>query len=377
MRVEIVRTLQALAAIEADWVGLTSHSRYFSPFQTFDWVYACCQWVEKADDLFIIAVRDGTRLIGLAPLVLCTEQFGAKSLRFIGMGISDYLTCLAEAGQEEIVLDSIMHTLLDCRQLWDSVILRDLPGSMSNLDALSTQAVAVGFHLSFPSGPSTCWELSLPSSWEEYLANLSSELRSSMERKARKLRREFAVRVEDMALSPAWKGGLQTLFDLHQERWTSKGRPGAFAEGRIQQLHRQVVAAFRTRGWVSLPVIFANDQPIAAIYLFRMWGTVYYYLSGCRTDAPWNRYSVGLQVLREAIKHAIETGATTFDFMRGAMTYKERLGAKPVENVNIVLFHSRTRYLAYKAMTIGRQVLKTKAPQPLKRVAKKLFSQGM
>lgn len=368
MRVEIIRSVKALGELETDWVSLMGRCSYATPFQAFEWNYACCRWIENANDLFVVVVRDGPRLVGLAPLVRSRERFGATSLRFIGAGISDYLAFLLEVGQEDTILSAVISALRDNRRLWDRVVLQDLPGGGFDNTTLCTKASAEGFYTIQPNDTSICWSLRLPSSWEGYLSGLSKEMRSSMERKARRLRREHTFRVEDMAESTAWDWGLQVLFDLHQSNWIDKGKPGAFAQGRIRQFHRQVVATFRTKEQVSLLVIFADDRPVAAIYLFSMGDTVYYYLSGCRTDQPWSRYSVGTQVLREAIRGAIKAGATTFDFMRGSTSYKERLGGRPIANVNMTWFHSRSMYLAYQSL----RTIKAGVPESLKRSVKKL-----
>ena len=69
-----------------------------------------------------------------------------------------------------------------------------------------------------------------------------------------------------------------------------------------------------------------NDRTVAIFYGFAHHHTVYYYLGGY--DPSLEKLSPGTVIVAHAIEEAVRSGATTFDFLRGAEDYKYAWGAK-------------------------------------------------
>jgi CelD/BcsL family acetyltransferase involved in cellulose biosynthesis len=82
------------------------------------------------------------------------------------------------------------------------------------------------------------------------------------------------------------------------------------------------------RGWLSLAFLDVNGRRVATTLSFDYDNSFSLYNSGY--DPAYSSLAVGLLHKALCIKHAIESGETRFDFLRGAEPYKYDLGGKDV-----------------------------------------------
>lgn len=89
-RVDILRTLADVEAIESEWRALEAATPEATGFQSFDW---CCAWMRAGaggrDRWRIVAVRDGARLVALWPLER-ERMLGARVLHWLGEPWTQY-----------------------------------------------------------------------------------------------------------------------------------------------------------------------------------------------------------------------------------------------------------------------------------------------
>ncbi|MGI9450706.1 MAG: GNAT family N-acetyltransferase, partial [Geminicoccaceae bacterium] len=150
---------------------------------------------------------------------------------------------------------------------------------------------------------------------------------------ARRIRRSMALyreRGNIEVTSAATIGQALSFFEaagaLHQERWTSKGHPGAFAYPFYVDFHRRLINRALPEGQVELIRVAARGEPIGYLYNFLFRGRVYYYFSGFRFEAD-NRLKPGLVCHSLCIERYLASGKEVYDFMGGEQRYKAELGA--------------------------------------------------
>lgn len=89
-RVDILRTLADVEAIEAEWRALEAATPETTGFQSFDWCHAWMRADASGRDRWrIVAVRDGARLVALWPLER-SRMLGARVLRWLGEPWTQY-----------------------------------------------------------------------------------------------------------------------------------------------------------------------------------------------------------------------------------------------------------------------------------------------
>ena len=112
---------------------------------------------------------------------------------------------------------------------------------------------------------------------------------------------------------------------LHQETWTTRGEPGAYAYPFFVRFHRALIAQCLAEGLVEVVRVSCAALPIGYVYNFRYRGHVLFYLSGFRYD-PDPRLRPGLVTHLMCIEQHVREGAAVYDFMEGEARYKASLG---------------------------------------------------
>ena len=99
MRIDELTSAGDLHSIEPEWWSLYERCPEATPFHSPDWLMS---WWKRFGfgDLWTLAVREGNRLVALAPLFIHTYQDGSsgaiRQVSPVGIGITDYTDFLFE-----------------------------------------------------------------------------------------------------------------------------------------------------------------------------------------------------------------------------------------------------------------------------------------
>jgi CelD/BcsL family acetyltransferase involved in cellulose biosynthesis len=239
--------------------------------------------------------------------------------RFIGHGAADRLGPVSEPGHEGAA-QALAGSAAELG--WSLLLAERLPLETGWPEALP------GKRLQWEPSP----VVAITGSWDDYLAGRSSNFRSQVRRKERKLLRQHGLEYR-LADDPArLDADLDSLYELHRARW-GESTSGSF--GGARAFHGEFAAAALERGWLRLWLAEVEGRPIAAWYGFRFGGAEWYYQSG--RDPAWDHTSVGLVLLAHTLREAIGDGMGEYKLLRGGESYKDRFatGGPGIETVGI------------------------------------------
>jgi CelD/BcsL family acetyltransferase involved in cellulose biosynthesis len=139
-----------------------------------------------------------------------------------------------------------------------------------------------------------------------------------------------------------------TFFDqlvaLHQAHWRSQGQPGVFADPWFERFHRRLITRRFRHGEIQLLRMRTAHGPTAMLYNFVHDGRVLQYQSG--VERSENRHlKAGYLAHTAAIEHAAAHGLAIYDFLGGAMRYKESLATDSTSLVWARLQRQRIRFM--------------------------------
>ena len=160
--------------------------------------------------------------------------------------------------------------------------------------------------------------LLLPESTDAWLASLRKKERHEVRRKRRRYEAEFGP----VAIQSAGIDGLDRFVALHR---TASGDKGAFMTERMAGFFASLI----TESGARIHELVSEDSVVAAAFGFETDDAYFYYNSAYDTDAA--HASPGIVLLTAMIDRQIERRAQVFDFLKGAESYKYRLGAHPRE----------------------------------------------
>jgi CelD/BcsL family acetyltransferase involved in cellulose biosynthesis len=328
LRCHVLEGHAALAQLHDSWQRLCEQCPWATPFQHPEWLRAWARHHQPAQP-WTIAVYDGERLVGLAPLFRY-QRGGQRVLAFLGAGASDYCDVLALPSHEHAVVRAMLSALARRRSSWDVCELDELRPSSSPLTRV---ALPHGWSAQITT-QSTCPSLSLPSRVDELARRVPTRHWRRFEQYRRHATRAGTL-VLERATANTCEPLLDSLFALHDARWQARGKPGCFADPRVRACHREAARSFARRDALALHVLRLDERVLACLYGFEHDRTLYFYLGGFDpTAAP---LSPGVLVLGLVLEEAIRRGLTRFDFLRGGEAYKYWWGAEDRHTVRLHL----------------------------------------
>lgn len=368
---ELITSPDALAALSPEWSTLLANSGgnepMLSPIWVLNWwrVYGPLQ----GRSLCCLAFRRGERLIGLAPL--CIRRYwhlGGIPLRrieLLGSGeeeehetCSEYIGIIAERGEEQVIADAFAEALHDgTMPTWDEVVLTAMSGE-TVMPALLTRALGLNVDYKVLVGAPFA---RLPGTWDEYLNGLSSSRRALIRKSLRQWEKWAGEppKLKRVNNASELNHGIELLIKLHEERWQSTGRPGAFDSKVFSDFHRQVAEELLEANSLWLCWLEVDNRPIAALYNMVWDKQVRFYQSGRTLDLP-KKIRAGLVIHACAIQEAIEAGITQYDFLAGTTRYKMQLAHEVRPIVEVALrrpsFRDKLRRAGDRGLDLARAI---------------------
>jgi CelD/BcsL family acetyltransferase involved in cellulose biosynthesis len=268
--------------------------------------------------LNILSVKRQEELLGLAPL-----QIKEDRASFIGSAdVCDYLDFIISAGREAEFFEALLEHL--CRQGIKRLELGLLRPESTVLSKLVEAAENIGGAVS-TRAEDVALELELPATWDEYLGMLNGKQRHEVKRKFRRLEEagDFKLRIVEDAKEIA--APMAAFFELFKK---SSDHKAAFMTGQMISYFRTLASAMAESKKLKLYLLEFNGSTVAVSMCFDFKGSLYLYNSGF--DPRFRSLSVGLLCKVLSIKDAIQSGRRSYDFLKGAETYKYRLGGREV-----------------------------------------------
>lgn len=335
LAIEEITDLDKFEGLRTEWNVLASDAG-LSIFQTWEWSWHWWNINKKGKKLWLLVARDGDKLAGIVPLYISTSYYGlpVKVASFIGTGSTDYLNLIARHDARDTILVLTDHMLASAK--WRAIDLHQMPIKHAMADLIKSRAVADGFTHELLV-QDFCYDLSLPASWDEYLAGLSKKFRWNVQYYARRLSRDYEV-VCRLSDSDSLKKDMQTFFDLHQKRFVSKKKPGAYLNPKFRKFHTEMATAMCRNNWLRLYVLEISGKPVATLYGFQFGDSFYYYLGGFEPE--WSTMSVSTVLIARAIQDSISNGLSSFNFLRGKEAYKQKWLAQESFNHRLIISRS-------------------------------------
>jgi CelD/BcsL family acetyltransferase involved in cellulose biosynthesis len=302
-----------LDAVGADvWDDLLAGARLRSPFLSWTWQREWVRSFAAGRRIEVRRVVDASRF-PVAVLPLYESSAGVMTL-VGGAAVSDYLDLLALAGREEDAWTALLESRAAERVAWQ---LHAVPAASPTVALVPALARAHGLR-----GEATveerCPVLTLPGSWEEYLAALPGKHRHELTRKIRRFEREVPDgRVTSVHAAADVAARLGEFLALHRASRVGKAK---FMDARMEAFFRAAMPALAARDGVRLWFLEAGGEAVASFICLEWDDTVGLYNSGfAPARAP---LSPGLVLLAHVIRDAIARGRGRFDFLRGEERYK-------------------------------------------------------
>ncbi len=300
-------------------------------FMSWTWM---SKWLESAiHEWVVIGIREAEEADDyLAFLPLRFQSSAAKSgrihteIRLAAYGIADYTGFLCKAGAEH---DAIPALAEQVEQLnWGSFDLGCFHASEERLKLWRRAFPRPTFKFKKPpsavdsNGNDTaiCPYATLPDNWDDYLDNqLSANTRQKVRRFLRKVENDDAYRIT-VSNADTIEADHDHLAKLWEARWGAM--VGQTGRDIFYRIRTKMVLHTLSQDALFMPMLWHHDKPVGGLITFvdHQKKAMFFYLAG--RDMKAKGVPIGLVLHAYSIRHAIDQGFTTYDFMRGDEAYK-------------------------------------------------------
>jgi CelD/BcsL family acetyltransferase involved in cellulose biosynthesis len=348
---DILTAIDQIEPWRAAWDELAVRSG--RPFCSPEWMLTWWRHAAPAGArLRLIVARDGTRLVGVAPLFVVRGRARPSRYRVLGAGTSMRVEPVAIPGEEARAGAAFARALGAADPRPDLMLFEGIPSS-------SPWPRLLAAALPGDRGPWTHLDVGRPApilrlegrTYDEWLGGQSRNFRGQMRRARRQLDEAGAViRVADRE-GIGMERDIRAFATLHHARWDWRGG-SAVLDARIERMLVEAASRLgplRFRLWL----IEVDGRAISAHLFVCAGGEVAYWLGGF--DEAWARQRPAMVALLRSVEHAFASGDDRVDFGGGDQPYKYRFadGEDLLEWVTLV--PRDRRYAAARAGLFPRQ----------------------
>lgn len=336
-----------------EWQELLAANETNTPFQTWEWFISWWRVFGGQKKTLIFTGHEGSRLVGVAPLMVSERPYGGSIVEFTASERSDYCDVLC-SGDKEAFLFLVLSNLVNRPDLGWIMNLRNVPEQSSTPAIVKRCSDRLG--LGVISDTSICPTLILKRC--ENIKQISLP---------RSLRRHFSylqnhggltfrvLHQQDEALN-----SLEPFFQQHIERWQLKRQTSLFVDETNRQFYEEIVKQASASGWLFFSRLDYKSRPIAFHFGFDYGSTVYWYKPSFALDI--GKRSPGRIMIKYLIDYCAKERRDEFDFTLGQEDFKNHYCTDEKRIVALKVFLRKQDYLVEQGVRQVWRMLKWVIP---------------
>jgi CelD/BcsL family acetyltransferase involved in cellulose biosynthesis len=329
MKIEQIKSIHRFEEIRNAWNELLYSCEQNSIFLTHQWFYSWWRWFSKGKSLEILLFRNSSGTpVGIAPLMRENDILSFMASR----EVTDYCDFIIGDGKEGEFFETLLDFFRSQYPGTHKIRLINFRQTSKTLLFLPQLAAKYDFSCTV-SELEVAPALSLPASYEDFLAFLSRKNRHDLRRKLRRMEELEGVKTVKVVDAVGLQNSINSFIQLHRRSDTSKEEFWQ-AQG-MADFFREIALQFSPQGWVELFLLVHNENIMAALLNFIYEDQILFYNVAYSKDYAW--YSPGLLLFHQRLKEAIQEGKKEADFLRGREKYKYYFGAKESKIFDLTL----------------------------------------
>lgn len=203
--------------------------------------------------------------------------------------------------------------------------------------------------------------VTLPSSFDEFLAELGRDERKAYRRRLTRLKESGDVSIDVLTGPDELREAFPRFVELHTLQWRAAGKLGHFGDWPgADKFHVDLVQRLSKSDQAWLVRVMAAGKPVAYQYALASGDQTHAVLLARTLDPAFQAYSLGTVAFYTAVEHAIQQGKRTLEVGRGRYEYKLRQGAQESSLMSYLLVRDslwsrlRARELVWKSELLNK-----------------------
>lgn len=337
LQVESISDYPSLLALESAWDALVEEAGIEHPFLTHEWV---CSWWESfgaGNELFVLKVTAGGKLVGIAPLMLSSEKIYGFKVRRLGFICNDHTPrCgFITSDRSGATYQAIWKYLVDQGGRWDLIELSQMPAGAEILEVLPRLAEQGGF----PNGLQLSTEspyVSLSGTWDAYFKGLKKKHRNNTRNRLHRFEKLGPLKLEEVGGDEFLEEALEEGLRIEAAAWKAQAGTAILSGSDVCPFYRALAGRARRRGWLRLYFLTVNGRRVAFAYCLLYRNRLYALKSGY--DPEYYSYSPFNMLIYTMLQNGYERGMDEFDFLGEKEAWKLDWTQETRSHHSLVLF---------------------------------------
>jgi CelD/BcsL family acetyltransferase involved in cellulose biosynthesis len=267
LTIEAITDVDKLAQIEHEWNNLLKVNQTKTVELCYDWQITHWKNFHDQASLYVLIVKDGDSIVGIAPLkrtYIRTYGIMLRSLDVIAARDSNYQDFIYPDGRADVV-KALLDYVADHRHDWDILTLRNVPDSTTTVELL-TRNSSHPFALRIPI-VEKCLYLAVDIPWSDHVSTLPKKSRQEIANRRRRLEKQGQVRYVRCADEAQFTLYFRQFIEIHRKKWNPTPTPSMFNDECYRQFHLESALALFAQQQAELFVLELNNCPIAFLYI--------------------------------------------------------------------------------------------------------------
>ena len=341
MEIEIIRELDQLASLQADWNSAVEASGFDSVFLSHEWF---CTWARNfapAGTLYVVIARQSGCIRGIMPLLHERRRVGPWTWSVL-RSMSNAHTCKygfvlsKESGRE--TLDAMLRHL-SRNGHWDLMELTHLP-AISDSFALIRQScgkaglrVRSQFQMESP-------YVEISGAWNEYLGTRNSKVRKNWDYFERRMHKEGSVELHEIDGSSGTDQAVTEAFEIEESSWKGEAGSAMKRTSEVARFYLELARAMSARGNFRLYFLSLNGSKIAFDYCLPYRQTFNVLKTGY--NPAYAKNSPGRVLRKSVLRGIFESGShRIYDLLGARDAWKEEWTQAVQPLLRVQLYNGR------------------------------------
>lgn len=314
LQVEVIRDQEAFLAIGHEWDALVERAGIGHPFLRHDWVHTWWECFGSGKELYVVAVRSGELLVGLAPLMRTrSRMYGVpvRRLEFMANDHTPRFDFVVADGADEVYVEILDHLRTQAPS-WDVVMLPELSGTSRTVEVLERLARAKSLRSGvWVAGASP--KISLAGGFDAFFATLSSNRRATLRKRVRRLQLLGPVAIEVVGDVVGLPAALQDGLRIESAAWKGAAGTAIASDADVKRFYFQIAERAAQSKALNLLFLKVDGKRIAFAYCLRQGSTLYLLKTGY--DPEYAEHSPFNVLMLMTIEAVFRDGIETFDLL--------------------------------------------------------------
>lgn len=327
--------------LEDDWNTLLNQNESNSVFLSHGWFKCFWDAWGNGKGLRVLVARKGSRLIGVAPLMIYTGQhlrLPAKILSFIENNECPHCGFVVPKDKACQVVPAFFDYIYANQNGWDILVLRKMPVGTSQISAIKAYCDQNKNRcVDHPSLSSPF--LRTDSDWDVFYSNKSQRFKKRIRYMQNKLYKQGDTIINESHAPAQVQALMGQIYDVGERSWKAKKGNAIGSSPQNRLFFSQLPYALEPEGKVCVWLLRLNNRLIAFEYHVRQNDIIYALRSSF--DEAYRAYGPGSVLDFEVVRSLFKSDVNHYDMCGGPYAHKLRWTSDIKVHVDIMVFNRR------------------------------------